>query len=71
MGNGQGIFGGFNGHIAQTKIYHMTCVSGECKISKLYRELSVPRGYLLVVPVPDSISGFCAEGKYLHKVLNQ
>ena len=48
----------------------MTCVRGVCKILKLDKELSVPRGYLVVVPVPDSMSGCGAEVKYLHQVIN-
>ena len=65
LGNGQAIFGGIHDISAQYTIYHMTCASGDCNILKLYEQLSVPRGFFVVIPVPDFVSGCGAEVKYL------
>ena len=61
LGKGQAIFGGHNNYISQNKIFVINCFSGECLISQLKQEISVPRCASMVIPVPDTISG-CLTG---------
>ena len=69
LGQGQAILGGFSygGNNSsgdyQAKIYSMTCSNRNCIISLLNRELSVPKGYFVAIPIPDTISGCITGGK--------
>ena len=69
LGQGQAIIGGEDGnHFPQTKIYHVTCSHQSCMISLLRRELSVPRGSFVAIPIPDNMvpdSGCISESKNL------
>ena len=70
LGKGQAILGGEHHFNAQAKIYSMGCSNRYCIISLLDRELSVPRGYFLAIPIPDTMSGCITEGKkYFQKNL--
>jgi hypothetical protein len=62
LGKGQAILGGkiSNGD-HQAKIYSMTCSNRNCIILLLDRELSVPKGLFVAIPIPDTISG-CITG---------
>ena len=62
LGKGQAILGGYH----QANIYFMGCSNRNWIISLLNRELSVPKGYLVAIPIPDTISGCITQGnKYL------
>ena len=69
LGQGQAILGGFSygGNNSsgdhQAKIFSMTCSNRNCIISLLNRELSVPKGYFVAIPIPDTISGCITGGK--------
>ena len=63
LGKGQAILGGSSGTDYQAKIYSMTCSNRNCIISLLNRELSVPKGYFVAIPIPDTISGCITGGK--------
>ena len=73
LGQGQAILGGFSygGNNSsgdyQAKIYSMTCSNRNCIISLLNRELSVPKGHFVAIPIPDTISGCITEGKNFFK----
>ena len=67
LGKGQAILGGSgipslsSDHVYEAKIYSMTCSNRNCIISLLNRELSVPKGAFVAIPIPDTISG-CITG---------
>ena len=63
LGKGQAIPGGSSNGVYQTKIYSMGCSNGNCIISLLNRELSVPRYRFVAIPIPDTISGCITGGK--------
>ena len=65
LGNGQAIIGGFSYSSGgdQAKIYFMDCSNRNCSISLLNIELSVPKGYFVAIPIPDTISGCITGGK--------
>ena len=63
LGKGQAILGGQSNNDYQAKIYSMTCSNRNCIISLLNRELSVPKGYFVAIPIPDTISGCITGGK--------
>ena len=72
LGKGQAILGGrtyeSDYKSDQAKIYSMTCSNRNCIISLLERELSVPKGYFVAIPIPDTISGCITDGKnYIKK----
>jgi hypothetical protein len=62
LGKGQAILGGRSIDF-QTKIYSMSCSKRKCIISLLNRELLVPRGSFVAIPIPDTISGCITGGK--------
>ena len=71
LGKGQAILGGRSGSGSdyQAKIYSMTCSNRNCIISLLNRELSVPKGQFVAIPIPDTISGCLTGGKkYFQKI---
>ena len=64
LGKGQAIIGGKTSNgVSQAKIYSMGCSNRYCIISLLDRELSVPKGWFLAIPIPDTISGCITGGK--------
>ena len=63
LGKGQAILGGRSDGDHQAKIYSMTCSNRNCIISLLDRELSVPKGYFVAIPIPDTTSGCITGGK--------
>ena len=63
LGKGQAILGGNGNGDWQAKIYSMTCSNRNCIISLLDRELSVPKGLFVAIPIPDTISGCITGGK--------
>ena len=63
LGKGQAILGGWSNGDYQAKIYSMTCSNRNCIVSLLDRELSVPKGYFVAIPIPDTISGCITGGK--------
>ena len=72
LGKGQAILGGHIGSsiVYQAKIYSMTCSNRNCTISLLNRELSVPKGDFVAIPIPDTISGCITAGKnYFWKII--
>ncbi len=65
LGIGQAILGGFDDNkVFQNKIYHITCSHQFCKVSKMKKELSVPRDTFVVIPIPDSMSGCISQSKF-------
>ena len=70
LGKGQAIIGGSSNGVYQAKIYSMGSSNRNWIILLLNRELSVPKGYLVAIPIPDIISGCITYGKkYLPKKL--
>ena len=70
IGKGQAILGGQSNGDYQAKIYSMTCSNRNCIISLLNRELSVPKGYFVAIPIPDTISGCITGGKsYVQSII--
>ena len=67
LGKGQAILGGESGGVFQAKIHSITCSNRNCIISLLNRELSVPKGHFVAIPIPDTISGCITEGKNFFK----
>ena len=63
LGKGQAILGGWSIGGYQAKIYSMTCSNKNCIFSLLDRELSVPKGFFVAIPIPDTISGCITGGK--------
>ena len=63
LSKGQALLGGYSIGDYQAKIYSMTCSNRNCIISLLDRELSVPKGYNVAIPIPDTISGCITGGK--------
>ena len=69
LGNGQAIIGGAGGqiyhieHSVQFKIHLLNCMNRNCSISTLSQELSVPREFFLVIPIPDTILECITGGK--------
>ena len=69
LGNGQAILGGMSYGVYQAKIYSLTCSNRNCSILPLDRELSVPKGWFVAIPIPDTISGCITGGKnYIRKI---
>ena len=62
LGLGQAVIGGWSGG-SQTKTYYINCANRNCMISTLIQELSFPRARLVVIPIPDTISGCITGGK--------
>ena len=63
LGKGQAILGGRSYDVYQAKIYSMTCISKNCIISLLDRELSVPKYRFVAISIPDTISECISGGK--------
>ena len=70
LGKGQAILGGQSiNNVYQAKIYSLTCSNRNCIILLLDRELSVPKGWFVAIPIPDTISGCITGGKkYFKKI---
>ena len=65
LGLGQAILGGHSGNGGyQKNIYHFKCSQQICAITTLDQVLSVPRGYFVAIPVPDSVSGCISDSKF-------
>ena len=72
LGKGQAILGGWSYASSIAKIYFMTCSNRNCVMSLLDRELSVPKGLFVAIPIPDTISGCITGGKkYFQKNLKR
>ena len=63
LGLGQAILGGYGNSTTQSKIYLITCSEHIFVISVLSKELSVPRGVFVAIPIPDSMSGCISASK--------
>ena len=63
LGFGQIIIGGRSNGNIQSKLYFLTCTKGNCVISTLVRELSVPRSAFMAIPISDTISGCISDRK--------
>jgi hypothetical protein len=65
LGLGQAIIGGEDSYyVQQSKIYHMRCSHYICEVLILDKELSVPRGFFVAMPIPDHMSGCISESKF-------
>ena len=65
LGLGQAVLGGWSDSGGpQKKIYLITCSEQNFIISMLSQELSIPRGYFVAIPIPDSISGCISNSKF-------
>ena len=64
LGLGQAVLGGKASSGYQKKIYHITCSEQNCMISMISQELSIPRGYFVAIPIPDSMSGCISKSKF-------
>ena len=70
LGFGQVVLGGFypnivaDSNMLQDKIYHITCYDQNCMVSLMNQKLSVPRGYFVAIPMPDSMSECTSESKF-------
>ena len=65
LGHGQAILGGRDDNdVFQNKIYHITCSQQICTLSKMKKELSVPRAYFVAIPIPDSMSGCISQSMF-------
>ena len=64
LGKGQAILGGWGiHHEHKAKIYSIGCSNRNCIITFLNRELSVPKGSFVAIPIPDTISLCITGGK--------
>ena len=63
LGKGQAILGGQINMFDEAKILLMGCYNMNCAISILNKELSVPKGWFVAIPIPDTISGCITAGK--------
>ena len=63
LGKGQAILGGRTNEVYRSKIYSITCSNRDCTILLLNREVSVPKGFFLAIPIPDTISGCITKGR--------
>lgn len=69
LGIGQAIIGGFSqGYGFQDKIYLFSCMDRNCSIHQLSQVLSVPRGWFVAIPIPDTLSGCITGGKKFNKI---
>ena len=64
LGQGQAIIGGISDGAYRSTIYFMFCSNRNCIVSPLNRELSIPRGKFLAIPIPDEISGCITGGNH-------
>ena len=65
LGLGQAILGGIDdNYVVQNRIYHITCSQHICMVSKMNKELSVPRAFFVAIPIPDSMSGCISQSKF-------
>ena len=64
LGLGQAVLGGFGSSGIRKEIYHITCSQQICMISLLNQELSIPRGYFVAIPIPDSMSGCISNSEF-------
>ena len=64
LGLGQAVLGGYGNSAYQKKIYLITCSEQICMISLLNQELSIPRGYFVAIPIPDSMSGCISNSEF-------
>ena len=72
IAKGQAILGGWSyGIVYQSKIYFMGCSNRNCTISLLNRELSVPKGAFVAIPIPDKLSGCQTGGNNFLKTVNR
>ena len=70
LGKGQAILGGSELFSYQAKIYLMTGSNRNCIISLLNRELSIPKGQFVAIPIPDTTSGCITGGKsYVQSII--
>ena len=51
----------------EAKILLMGCYNKNCAISILNKELSVPKGWFVAIPIPDTISGCITGGKTINE----
>ena len=63
LGNGLAIIGGFGNGKDQAKIHLLNCINGNCSISTLSQELSMPRLWFVAIPIPDQMSGCIMGGR--------
>ena len=63
LGNGLAIIGGYGNGKDQAKIHLLNCINGNCSISTLSQELSMPRLWFVAIPIPDQMSGCIMGGK--------
>ena len=64
LGFGQIIIGGTsNGNHVQSRLYFLKCTTGNCVITTLVQELSVPRSAFMAIPISDTISGCISDRK--------
>ena len=65
LGLGQVIIGGYDSnYIGQSKIYHLKCSQHNWDVTVLVKELSIPRGLLMAITIPDKIAGCISESKF-------
>ena len=67
LGKGQALLGGQINMFDEAKILLMGCYNKNCAISILNKELSVPKGWFVAIPIPDTISGCITGGKTINE----
>ena len=67
LGNGQAIIGGFGNGKYQDKIHLFSCTERNCSIHQLDQVLSVPKMWVVAIPIPDKLSGCITGGKKFNK----
>ena len=67
LGNALAIIGGYGDGDFQDKIHLFSCMNKNCFIHQLDQLLSLPREWIVAIPIPDTLSGCITGGKKFHK----
>ena len=66
LGHGQVILGGFgDNNVVQSKIYSIKYSQQVWHVTILEKELQIPRGMFMAIPIPDQMSGCISESKFI------
>ena len=68
VGNGQAFIGGATSNGLPSKVSLLKCSNRYCTFSLLKKDVSVPRSFSVVIPIPDQISGCISSSECYLKV---
>ena len=68
VGNGQAFIGGATNNGLPSKVFLLKCSNRHCTFSLLNKDVSIPRSFSVVIPIPDQISGCISSSECYLKV---